>query len=118
MRRPYQRKTRVVRGHWNASCDAILCGVHSVWQRTSAHFLRSLSHMVARDTIAGWEDAVWDEASVGKDPAPFGWPEMGDTNARSGHCRSGGGDGGCERRWSAILISDYGLGAAKGQTRH
>ena len=114
MRWSYQRKTRETRRHWHASRDVILCGVHSVWQQISAHFLRSLSNMVARDTIAGWEDAVWDEASADKVPALFGRHKMGSNDARSGYCRSRSGEGGCERRWSAILISGKRPGAAMG----
>ena len=71
--------------------------------------------MVACDTIAGWEDVMWDEASAGKDPALFGRPEMGNDNARSGYCRPRGDEGGCERRWSAILISDTDQGRLWGR---
>jgi len=58
MRRIYQRERPKTRRHWQSPGEAVPCGNYPNWQPISAHFLGSLSTMVACDTIASWAGAV------------------------------------------------------------
>ena len=63
MWRLYQREKQQTRRHGYASCEAILRGTYQVWQSIGAHFLRSMSDMVACDTTASRVGAAWSKTT-------------------------------------------------------